>query len=87
MGLHPHKAEKYTRAFEQQDRHILREAAAFYDPELNFSDNPAYVAKIKELSEQQEAEFQNKSNALASRTDRGWNAPSKEIIEQILKDT
>ena len=87
LGLHPHKAEKYTRAFEQQDRHILREAAAFYDPELNFADNPAYVAKIKELSEQQEAEFQNKSNALASRTERGWNAPSKEIIEQILKDT
>lgn len=86
LGLHPYQAEKYTRAFEAQDRHILREAAQFYDPDVDISENQAYQDKVKELRARQDEELDNRKNSLGDRTHRAWNAPSKEMIQQILKD-
>lgn len=86
LGVHPFDAENYARTFEADDRRVLREAAEFYDPKLDISENQAYRDKIIALRDEQEKFFMQKGNALRHRTDRGWNPPSKELMNEISKD-
>ena len=86
LGIHPYEAENYAREFVDQDRAVLREAAEFYDPNIDMLENQAYQEKIKERRKEQQEEFLNRGNALRHRTDRGWNRPTKEMLDAVMKD-
>jgi len=86
LGIHPYEAENYASEFVDQDRAVLREAAEFYDPNIDMLENQAYQEKIKERRKEQQEEFLNRGNALRHRTDRGWNRPTKEMLDAVMKD-
>ena len=86
LGIHPYEAENYAREFVDQDRAVLREAAECYDPNIDMLENQAYQEKIKERRKEQQEEFLNRGNALRHRTDRGWNRPTKEMLDAVMKD-
>ncbi|MEO0691588.1 MAG: hypothetical protein AAFY90_01785, partial [Pseudomonadota bacterium] len=47
-----------------------------YDPDTPIQQNAAYVARAREMREQQEAEMKAGPGGYASRVDRGWSPPT-----------
>jgi CPA2 family monovalent cation:H+ antiporter-2 len=76
LGVHPYEAHRRAREFERRDREALAELAQLYDPEVPAHLNAAYVAKVREVSERQEAEMRGTGRAFASRVDRAWSPPT-----------
>lgn len=81
LGVHPFEAQLKVRDYEDRDRHILREMAALYDPEIENHHNKAYIKRARELSDAQEAELLGKPGAFATRTDRGWSPPTARDVQ------
>jgi CPA2 family monovalent cation:H+ antiporter-2 len=48
-GISREKAEMLVEAFNQMDRRAMLEVADAYDPSIPPADNPAYVARIREI--------------------------------------
>lgn len=86
MGMHPFDAELLARKFTEDDRHILREMAQVYDPNVPSHQNPAYVEKSKTLMEEREAEIFGKGRAFATETDAGWAPPNIQDAEEIAAE-
>lgn len=85
IGMHPYEAEKLAQTFVKEDTRTLREAAPLYDPEIPISENTAYQEKIKELRQEADDLMSGNTNGLKQRTDRGWNPPSKDMMDAILR--
>ncbi|MGI1661654.1 monovalent cation:proton antiporter-2 (CPA2) family protein [Palleronia sp. KMU-117] len=81
LGMHPYEAHRRARDFERRDREALAELARLYDPEIPAHQNAAYVAKVREVSERQEAEMRGSGRAFASRVDRAWAPPTPGDVE------
>ncbi len=88
LGVHPHEAEKISRAFVKSDQDMLRQMAGVHDPDLPSSQNPEYVALAKEVMQQQEEAMQGSRARQSGSQDRAWLPPetankilSKEIEE------
>ena len=81
MGMHPYDAERQMRAFVRKDQQILREMAQHYDPEIEAHENPEYLARAKELREQEVAELRGMKTPFALRSDRGWVPPTPADVE------
>ncbi len=50
LGMPSDQAQQLTRDFETVDRRFMRELADLYQPDIPPHQNPAYVAKVKELN-------------------------------------
>jgi hypothetical protein len=74
--MHPYEAHRRAREFERRDREALAELARLHDPEIPPHRNPAYVAKVRQVSDRQEAEMKGAGRAFASRVDRAWSPPT-----------
>ncbi len=86
LGIHPFEAEQLARAFVDDDRATIRDLAELYDPDIPIQDNPAYVARAKELREEREAQFTGRGGrAFGVRTDRGWSPPTAKDVEAEQK--
>jgi len=83
LGMHPFEAELLARKFTEDDRHILREMAEVYDPEIPSHENPAYVEKSKTLMEEREAQIFGKGRAFAAETDAGWAPPRQQDAKAL----
>jgi CPA2 family monovalent cation:H+ antiporter-2 len=81
LGVHPYDAEQQTRGFVESDKAAIRELAALYDPKVPVHENPAYVAKTKEMLAQMEATMRGSSAIFGSRADRGWVPPTVKDVE------
>lgn len=86
LGMHPFDAELLARKFTEDDRHILRQMARVYDPEIPSHQNPAYVEMSKTLMEEREAEIFGKGRAFATETDAGWAPPTQQDAEEVEAD-
>jgi len=86
LGMHPFDAEQLARKFTEDDRSILAELAAVFDPSVPLHRNAAYVEKSKALMEKHEAQIFGKGRAYATRTDRGWSPPTSEDVEAVTAD-
>lgn len=84
LGLHPFEAERKTRAFVDSDKKALIALAPLYRDDVPAHEIPEYVAKVKELREEIEAQLQGKDRHYTNRSDRGWIPPSikSEDLEQ-----
>jgi CPA2 family monovalent cation:H+ antiporter-2 len=76
LGMHPYEAHRRAREFERRDREALAELARLHDPEIPPHLNAAYVAKVREVTDRQEAEMKGAGRAFASRIDRAWAPPT-----------
>ena len=76
LGMHPYEAERRSRDFVQNDRRALADLASLYDPDIPNYENKPYVARVKELTEEQERMMRGEQSAFTSRVNRGWNPPS-----------
>ncbi len=81
MGVHPFEAERKAKKFVENDSYSLRELAPLYKPDIPVTEIPEYVAKVKEIREQQEAELQGRDRNYGSRSDRGWSPPTLQDVE------
>jgi len=52
MGVSSERAQQISSEFETVDRRYMREMSGLYNPDIPSHENPAYVAKVKELSEE-----------------------------------
>jgi len=86
LGMHPFDAELLARKFTEDDRHILREMAEVYDPDIPIQENTAYVEKSKSLMEEREKQIFGKGRAFASETDSGWAPPRQKDAEALKAD-
>jgi len=86
LGMHPFDAEQLARKFTEDDRSILAELAAVFDPDVPLHRNAAYVEKSKALMEKHEAQIFGKGRAYATRTDRGWSPPTSEDVEAVTAE-
>jgi len=80
LGVHPFEAEHLTRAFSEDDRAMLAEMAELYDPSIPTHENPAYVARVRELREATDAQIFRGGRAFSARSDRGWMPPRPEDV-------
>ncbi len=81
LGMHRYEAELRTRDFEQRDRYALSQLASVYDPAVPIHQNPAYVARAKELNAEAEAELKGMGRSFNSRAERGWVPPSLRDVD------
>ena len=50
LGMSRERAQQISSEFETVDRRYMREMAGLYNPDIPSHENPAYVAKVKELN-------------------------------------
>lgn len=86
LGMHPFEAELLARKFTEDDRHILREMAEVYDPNIPLSENAAYVEKSKTLMEEREAQIFGKGQMFATKSEAGWVPPGEKDAEALNAD-
>jgi len=86
LGMHPFEAELLARKFTEDDRHILREMAEVYDPEIPVSENAAYIEKSKTLMEEREAKIFGKGRVFATEGEAGWVPPGKKDADALDAD-
>ena len=55
MGLNEYEAARAEDAFYAHDRYTVRELAELWDPQLRVADNPAYIARARELERELES--------------------------------
>ena len=84
LGMHPFDAELLARKFSEDDRHILREMAQVYDPEIPSGQNPAYIEKTRTLMAEREAQIFGKGKAFATDGDAGWMPPKSQDVETVI---
>jgi CPA2 family monovalent cation:H+ antiporter-2 len=82
LGMHPFDAEMLARKFAEDDRHIIREMAEVYDPDIPIHENAAYVQRSKELMEEREAQIFGKGKAFAVEKNTGWLPPGRKMEEE-----
>ena len=75
LGMHAYDAELFTRSFVNDDRTALIELATLYDPEIPAYENAPYVARAREMMEEQERALKGGQSSFHSRMDRGWVPP------------
>ncbi|WP_300529800.1 monovalent cation:proton antiporter-2 (CPA2) family protein [Maricaulis sp.] len=81
LGVHPFEAERMARGFVRSDREAIVEMAALYDPDIPIHQNPAYVAKSRELTERQNTELRQGQRAFSGRNERGWVPPTLDDVD------
>jgi CPA2 family monovalent cation:H+ antiporter-2 len=89
LGMHPYESERRARDFVRNDRKALAEMATLYDPNIPNYENAPYVARVKELAEEQERMMRGEPSAFTSRVERGWHPPSQSDVaseEAAAKD-
>ncbi len=72
LGTRKFDAELIVQDFIERDRHIIREMAPHYDPDIPIHKNQALVEKTKELMKAQESELLGKASANTT-TSRAWD--------------
>ena len=83
LGMHPFEAELLARKFTEDDRHIIREMAEVYDPEIPISENQAYIEKSRTLMEEREAQIFGKGRVFATKGEAGWVPPGKKDADAL----
>ncbi|MEM9271233.1 MAG: hypothetical protein AAGA78_20120, partial [Pseudomonadota bacterium] len=73
----PFDAEKAARAYTKMDRSQLEDLARLWDPELEARENPAYVARAREINEDLERSLKGMRTQYHDARDRGWTPPPK----------
>ncbi len=84
LGMHPFEAEQMARKFSENDKYILREVAAVYDPDIPVHENAAYVEKTRTLTTERDAEIYGKGRSFETRSEQGWVPPTEDDVEAIL---
>ena len=81
LGTHPYEAELQVRGYVESDKAAIRELADLYDPEVPVHENPAYVARTREIIAEQEAIMRDGTRVFGSRVERGWVPPTLKDVE------
>ena len=87
LGVHPYDAERQTRGFVENDKKAMAELAALYDPEVPVHENPAYVARAREIMATHEEAMRGSSAIFGGRNERGWVPPSEADVEAVKSDS
>ena len=87
LGVHPYDAERQTRGFVENDKKAMAELAALYDPEVPVHENPAYVARAREIMATHEDAMRGSSEIFGNRNERGWVPPSEADVEAVKADS
>jgi CPA2 family monovalent cation:H+ antiporter-2 len=83
LGVHPFQAELLARKFTEDDRHILKEMAEVYDPDIPNHENTAYIEKSRILMDEREAQIFGKGKVYSADSDAGWAPPQKKDVDAI----
>ncbi|MEM1128964.1 MAG: cation:proton antiporter [Pseudomonadota bacterium] len=75
LGMHAFEAERRARGYIDDDRANLRDLATLYDPDVPAHENEAYLARAKELRDQQINTLRHR-DAFRNRSERGWVPPT-----------
>ncbi|MEM9433169.1 MAG: cation:proton antiporter [Pseudomonadota bacterium] len=75
LGMHPFDAELLATKFSEDDRHMIRELAELYDPDMPIEQNTPYIEKTKEMVAEREAQIFAKGNAFKNETNSAWLPP------------
>jgi len=86
LGVHPYDAELMTRAYVESDKRMIRELADVYDPAIPVHENPAYVARARELLATHDAAVQGSSRIFGGRNERGWVPPTRDDVAAVKAD-
>ena len=86
MGVHPFEAELMARKFTEDDRHILRELAVLYDPEIPVHLNEPYVEKTKTLAAEREAQIFGKGERFEPVSTTDWRPPTPVDVTTIEEE-
>lgn len=84
LGMHPFDAELLARKFAEDDRHILREMAEVYDPNVPLQENTAYIERSKSLMDERDAQIFGKGKAFGDRSEASWLPPHPKDVEAII---
>ncbi|MEO3415629.1 cation:proton antiporter [Roseovarius sp. CAU 1744] len=77
LGMHPFEAERTARAFVAENQRTMRELADLYDPDIPVHENEGYLARARELMDEQSAQMRARGKgAFHERSERGWTPPS-----------
>jgi CPA2 family monovalent cation:H+ antiporter-2 len=86
LGTHPYDAELQMRAYVENDKRVIRELAALYDPDIPVHENGPYVARTRELLATHEDAMRGGGAIFGSRSDRAWVPPSKEDVAVAIAE-
>ncbi|MEM9209058.1 MAG: cation:proton antiporter, partial [Pseudomonadota bacterium] len=81
LGTHPYEAELQVRGYVESDKAAIRELADLYDPAVPAHENPAYVARTREIIAEQDAIMRDGNRVFGSRIERGWVPPTLKDVE------
>ena len=74
LGVPAESAEDMKEAFNQMDRKSMLELAQHYDPNIPTTENETYMAKVREVVAEREAELQGQMSAILNKN--GGQSPS-----------
>lgn len=77
LGHHPFAVHKAAKTYADQDRMHLAELAALWDPDLDLTDNQAYLAKARELNADLNAAVSGLRTEFNDQAERAWRPPPK----------
>lgn len=80
IGMPHDRAIAFTELMVEKDKELLREMATLYNPNIPTKDNPAYVAKARELREAMEKELKEKMLRFR-RLSRPFDTPTQTFLE------
>jgi len=86
LGTHPYDAELQMRAYVENDKRVIRELAALYDPDIPVHENEPYVARTRELLATHEDAMRGGGAIFGNRSDRAWVPPSKEDVAVAIAE-
>ncbi|MEM8630346.1 MAG: cation:proton antiporter [Pseudomonadota bacterium] len=86
LGMHPYDAQRLCQSFERQDRKNLSELAGLFDMNVPAHQNAPYVARVKEMADEQAEYMQSKSTSFWTRHDRGWVPPTVDDVKAESED-
>jgi CPA2 family monovalent cation:H+ antiporter-2 len=65
---------------------MIRELADVYDPDIPVHENPAYVARARELIASHDDAVQGRSRIFGGRNERGWVPPTRDDVAAVKAD-
>lgn len=81
LGVHPFEAERLAQQFVTADRQAMVDLAELYDPDIPAHENGPYVARVKQINAEREAQMKRSVGRRDAGLDRAWTPPGSRDVE------